>query len=257
MADDKDDKIVVIAPKDLNESKALSKDLAASALMPVALRKKPEDVLAIVLTGAELGLAPMQAVRGIHIISGKVSLSADLMGALVKRSQVCEYLQLVESTDAIATYRTKRKGEPGETTISFTIEQAKAAGLLHGDNWKKYPAAMLRARCLAAICRAVYPDLCLGVYDSDSGELEGEAAERTAQQAHVNGVKEKLREVVDGEVVREQPPLRIEEMIQKAPALEALKALIPELKKLPNEEQARLKPIFAARRAELTPKEAK
>jgi hypothetical protein len=195
------------------ELRALSKELALSQLLPQALRQKPADVLAIVLTGKELGLEPMQAIRGIHIISGKAALSADLMGALVKRSSQCEYLTLVLSSDTIATYKTKRRGEPGETEMSFTIEQAAAAGLSKGDNWRKYPGAMLRARALAQICRAVYPDVCLGLYDADSAELgpvdfgrdspellqaraDTEASYVPSQDAHVAGVKAALKAAV-------------------------------------------------------------
>ncbi len=162
--------IVVITPKSLAEAESLSKQLALSALMPEALRQKPADVLATVLAGAELGLAPMQSLRGIVIIKGKPTLSADLMGALVKRSkEVCEYLQLVKSDATVATYKTKRVGDPEATTLSFTMEDAKTAGIA-SDMYRKYPANMLRARCLAFICRAVYPDLCFGLYDPD--ELE-------------------------------------------------------------------------------------
>lgn len=164
--------ITIIAPRSLEESERLAVTLAKSALLPTDLRNKPQDVLATLMAGAELGLAPMQALRGIQIIQGKPSLSADLMGALVKRRpDICEYLQLVESTPTKATYRTKRKGEPEPTTMSFTMEDAKAAELIGSRMYKKFPANMLRARCLAAICRAVYPDLCLGLYDSDTGEL--------------------------------------------------------------------------------------
>lgn len=154
----------------LTEIKEVSTTLSASKLMPEALQKSPADIFAIVLTGQELGLEPMKAIRGIAIIKGKPTLSADLMGALVKQeSRICEYLRLVESTDKVATYETKRVGEPGTTKISFTSEDAQRAGL-QGDNWRKYPAQMLRARALSGICRAVYPDLLLGVYSE--GDLE-------------------------------------------------------------------------------------
>jgi hypothetical protein len=147
--------------------------------MPEALQKSPADIFAIVKTGQELGLEPMKSIRGITIIKGKPTLSADLMGALVKRDRaVCEYLRLVESTDKIATYETKRAGEPGTTRISFTSEDAARAGL-QGDNWRKYPAQMLRARALSGICRAVYPDLLLGVYAD--GELDDSREERRAE----------------------------------------------------------------------------
>jgi hypothetical protein len=163
--------IAIVAPRNIEESERLSMTLSKSSLLPEALRGKPGDILATLLSGAELGLAPMQSLRGIVIIKGKPSLSADLMGALVKRRKdVCDYLQLIESSGTKATYKTKRAGEPEPTTMSFTIEDAKAAGIA-GDMYRKYPAQMLRARCLAGICRAVYPDLCMGLYDSDSGEL--------------------------------------------------------------------------------------
>lgn len=251
------DEIVIIAPKTIEETRSLSKELALSNLMPAALRKKPEDLFAIVLTGAELGLAPMQAVRGMHIIEGKVSLSADLMGALVKRSPVCEYLTLVESSGTVATYRTKRKGEPGETVISFTLEQAHAAGVTGKGNWAKYPDAMLRARALSAICRAVYPDLCLGLYDSESGEL---GAPISDQAAHVQSVKDAIRAqvtevrapvkaetVTDAEFTEES----WEDKINGATSADALKAMLPALQALPPERAAVLKPLFNSRRAVL------
>jgi hypothetical protein len=47
--------------------------------------------------------------------------------------------------DQRAIYETKRVGST-PVKISFTIEQAKQAGLTGKDNWRNYPAAMLRAR---------------------------------------------------------------------------------------------------------------
>jgi hypothetical protein len=161
--------IVIVAPQSLAESDQLSTMLAKSALLPEALKGKQADILAVILTGAELGFAPMQSVRGINIIKGKPSLGADAMGALVKRrADVCEYLSLKEATATRCTYETKRRGEPTPTTMSFTIEDAQRAGLVQGGGmYSKYPAAMLRARCQSAICRAVYPDLCFGIYDPE------------------------------------------------------------------------------------------
>lgn len=160
--------LVVITPRSIEEAERLASTLARAHTLPEALRQKPADILATILTGAELGLAPMQAVRGIQIIKGRPTLSADTMGALVKRrSDVCEYLVLKESTAERAVYVTKRRGDPDATTMTYTIQDAQRAGLVGGDNWRRYPQAMLRARCLSAICRAVYPDLCLGLYDPD------------------------------------------------------------------------------------------
>jgi hypothetical protein len=50
------------------------------------------------------------------------------------------------------------------------MEDARRANLVGRQNWKAHPAAMLRARCAAALARAVYPDLLLGVYEESEGE---------------------------------------------------------------------------------------
>lgn len=250
---------ITIVPRTVDESKTLSIELAKSALIPSALRKKPEDVLAIVLTGAELGLAPMQALRGIHIIEGKPCLSADAMGALcLSRPEVCEELTVVESTPLIATYRAKRKGKEA-VTLSFTMAQAEAAKVTGKDNWRKYPDAMLRARALAAICRAVFPDLCLGLYDGE--ELET-ARDVTPAAQQTDALKAQIAaavkgDVIEGVVVKAEPAFTqvtvadLKEAIALARDLADLKGLIPELQKLPEADQAVLKPIYQARKAAL------
>ena len=141
--------------------------LSKSTLLPSALRGKPADLAVIMITGHELGLSPMQALRGLHVVEGRPVLSADLIVGLVKKHPACKYFRLVESTDERATYETLREGEPEPTRITWTIEQATKAGLTGRQNWKAHPAAMLRARASAALARAVYPDVAMGIYDPD------------------------------------------------------------------------------------------
>src|SRR5229473_3218539 len=156
-------------PSSIQEALQLARVLVNSRLLPRAIQT-PEAAFTIILAGKELGLTAMQSIRSMHVIEGKPTLSADLMVALVKRSPVCRYFRLIRSDDKVATYETVREGDPAPTTMSFTIEEAQRAQLTGKDNWKKYPAAMLRARCGAALARAVYPELVMGVYDTD--ELE-------------------------------------------------------------------------------------
>jgi hypothetical protein len=161
-----------LATLDMPNAMGLATTLSKSALIPVALRGKPGDVLVVLLTGQELGLGAMQALRSIHVVDGKPSLSADLMvGLCQRRRDVCEYFMCKETTPTRATYVTKRAGDPQPTELSWTLEQAKQAGLAGRGTWSKYPDAMLRARCASALARLVYPDLLGGVYDSDSDEL--------------------------------------------------------------------------------------
>lgn len=134
----------------------------------------PEQILAVILAGRELGLGAMTSLRGINIIRGKVSMSAILMVGLCL-ARGAEYFDLVESTPERATYETKRRGHSRILTMTYTIEQAKSAGLYPGkrdrfgnpSQWEKDPSNMLAQRCGARAARAYYPHIVTGVYLPD------------------------------------------------------------------------------------------
>jgi hypothetical protein len=137
-----------------------------------------DTAFAILLKGWELGMPAMAAAAGIAIVSGKVSLGADATaGACLRHRDVCLYFSLVESTGEVARYETRRAGAPAPVVLAYTISQAKTAGLTGSTTWQKHAPAMLRARCAAALARAVYPDLVAGCYDPDeAAEIRGEYA---------------------------------------------------------------------------------
>lgn len=135
----------------------------------------------IIMQGHELGLGTMQAVNGIFVVDGKPSLSAQLAVSLVQRSGQAEYFRVAESSPASATAATIRKDDPTRTEIkvTWTIEDAKKAGLLSKQNWTKYPQRMLEARAMMALARQVYPDVLMGLYAPE--ELEDSAEEPVAR----------------------------------------------------------------------------
>lgn len=149
---------------DFDQLYRMAQVLSSSSLLPDALRGKPGDVAIVLMQGKELGLQPMQSLRGIHVIKGRATLAADLLGALVQRSPICEYLTLLASDENSATYEAKRKGSPKPIQMTYTFKDAEKAGLTAKDNWRNYRPQMIRARGLSAICRAVFPDLVYGVY---------------------------------------------------------------------------------------------
>lgn len=155
-----------VIPTTFDQLVELTKIFAASALVPKALQKSPADVMVVLMKGLELGLKPMQALSEIHVIDGKAGCSAKLKLALVLQSGVCEYFNLDESTATKATFTTKRLGKK-PVTMSFTWADAERAKLTHKDNWQKYPAAMLRARCESQICDLEYADITQGVLTTD------------------------------------------------------------------------------------------
>jgi hypothetical protein len=183
----------------------------ASRLLPKSIASQ-EAAFTILVTGRELGLTAMQSFRSIHVIEGRPTMSADLMVALTKRSPECEWFRLVESNAKVATYETKRRGMPAPTRLSFTIDEAKEAGLLGKDNWRKYPAAMLRARASASLCRIEYPDVMIGVYETD--ELD----DRDSGPTYDRPSREEARASFD-EMTRPAPkaPLAAQDVVPEPP----------------------------------------
>jgi len=141
----------------------------ANGIVPRAYQNNPAAVAAIIMTGFELGIAPMTAMRELHLIEGKVSLSATLMLTLARRAGI--KTRWLKTDNTVATIGVTVPGQP-EQTLTFSMEDAKAAGLWGKGNWSKHPAAMLRARATSAAIRAFCPEAIGGsVYESESGEL--------------------------------------------------------------------------------------
>ena len=162
---------LALAPKDLAEAKSLSTTLSKASLLPEALRGKEADVLMIIMTGAELNLAPMQAIRAIDVIKGKPSLKAETMVALVRnRKDVCRFFKCLHTDALKATYSTQRVEDEEPTTLSFTMEQAKTAGLASSDMYRKFPDTMLRHRCSSMLVKMVFSDIVLGLYSDEEAQ---------------------------------------------------------------------------------------
>jgi hypothetical protein len=163
-------------PRNVAEACDYAGLLVRSKFLPRAVTSA-EAAFAIIATGRELGMTALQSLRAIHVIDGKPTLSADLIAALCKKSpDLCRYFRLVQTSDTVATYETHRVGEPSPTRLSFTFAEAQRAGLTNKDNWRKFPAAMLRARAITALARAVYPDLVMGIYDPDEVTVANDAS---------------------------------------------------------------------------------
>ena len=157
-----------LEPRSMDDACVLAKRLHESRMF--SAYGSPQAVLSTLMLGRELGLPAMAALRSVHIIEGKHSLSAELMVALVLKSGLAEYFRLVETTDKICTYETLRKGSGKPQSLSYTIEQADQANLLfvrqgkQPGPWHKMPKQMLRARCKSELARLEYPDLLAGLY---------------------------------------------------------------------------------------------
>lgn len=157
----------------------LAAEIAGTEFVPRDLRGKPAAVTAAILYGREIGLPPMTALTQTHVIEGKPAASAEAMRALVIAAG--HELVIVETTGAICTMRARRRGSSSWTELAWTLDMARAAGLLSAkkENWQKYPRAMLQARCSAELIRLVFPDVVLGMRALE--ELDVEEPEETGE----------------------------------------------------------------------------
>ncbi len=141
-----------------------------SGFLPASI-KTSEQAIIIILKGRELGIPPMQAFSNIAVVNGKPTMSAELMLSMIYRNvpgAIVNYLHTDETKCVIEAQRPL--GKP--TTFKFTMDDAKRANLAGKGPWISYPAAMLRARCVSAMARAMFSDALSGVvYTAE--ELEG------------------------------------------------------------------------------------
>lgn len=111
-----------------------------------------------ILYGRELGFSPVVSMMGVHIIEGKPALSANLMGAMVKRSGKYNYHVNVLTDKACELEFTEGGKKAGLS--SFTMEDAQRAGVVRpGGSWAKYPRNMLFARALSNGVKLFCPEL--------------------------------------------------------------------------------------------------
>ena len=162
---------------------------------------------AIIMTGRELGMEPMRALRTLKMVQGNVEEDASSQLSRFKvdgghstfrlppeacpLKGACKGVPdpktgLVEHLDNEHAVLWLRHPNGDEHIESFTIEDAKGAGLFSNPTWKKYPKAMLRSRAITAGLKGVGWEGAPGVYGD--GEISFEypssgGAEEKAQRA--------------------------------------------------------------------------
>jgi len=140
-----------------------------------------------ILAGREIGIGPVAAMVGIHVVDGKPTFSARLMASLIKQSGRYTY-RVRTTTDQECAIEFFEAGESiGIST--FTLKDAATAGLSGRDVWKRYPRNMLFARAMSNGFNMFTPDLSNGmpVYTPEElgAEVDGETGEVLRAKATV------------------------------------------------------------------------
>lgn len=144
----------------------LAAALVKSGFLPKAINT-PEKAVAVMLAGKEMGIGPMLALRSINIIDGKPVVSADLQLARFKANGG---RAMFTHLDAMHATLHLKHPNGDEHTESFTMEDAKAAGLTTKQNWRQFPKAMLRSRVITAGLKSIGYEPTCGIYDPDEAD---------------------------------------------------------------------------------------
>jgi hypothetical protein len=156
--------------------------------------KTADEAFALMLIAQAEGMHPAIAARDFHVIQGRPTLKADAM--LARFQNAGGKVQWDVYTDAEVT-GTFSHPQGGSLKLTWTFAQASKIGLTGKDNWKNYPRAMLRARCISEGIRTVYPGCVVGTYTAEELEEIPKAKDMGMVEEVVAAVEE-VQTVPDG-----------------------------------------------------------
>lgn len=224
-------------PADLAGQQTMAEALARADLLPKGLRGNPANVLLVLLGARALNVPAFWAWQSMHVIEGKLSLSAELMRALVQRAG--HQIRVVKRTDKVATVRIQRSDRDEPYEASFTWDDAEKAKLSTRDNWAKYPKAMLVARATAIAVRDECPDVLFGVlYTPDELGAQVDADGNPVVDARGNPI-------IDGEVIEPaEHPAKAVQRVDRAAVMETLRLVANDRELTPDQVRNRLRAAF-------------
>lgn len=157
-------------------------------LVPAA--PSPGKVLLVMETGAMLGLMPAAALQSIDVVEGKATLSARLMGALIRKAG--HKLEVVKSGsiptgDYSVTVTGTRSDDGSVFTSTWDIPRAIRAGLVqsyqpnsqgvfevrarsdkgHPKPWESYAETLPVWRSMSEVGREGFSDVLFGLYSTE------------------------------------------------------------------------------------------
>ena len=131
--------------------------------------EKPESVLIAVEMGYEVGLSPMAALQNTAVVNGRPTIYGDAALALVRGSGLLDFYEEKQvgakgKDDFGYCVTAKRKGDSSSYSETFTVADAKVAGLWGKPGpWSQYPARMLKFRARGFLLRDAFGDVLKGM----------------------------------------------------------------------------------------------
>lgn len=175
--------------------------------LPAAYRGKPADLFSAILWGHEIGLSPMKAISYIDVIEGNPTLNAEGRGYLIRKAG---HSLKVDANGQRAIITGIRRDTGESMTVTYSLDDAKKAGLLAKSVWQKYSSDMLYARALTQLSRRLFQDIIGGLsYDPDKAyeiaEKEAVAPAAAPPPSLAQALKKKqeptVQKVIETEII--------------------------------------------------------
>lgn len=156
-------RVLAIVPQSFDEAWRCAQLLAASGMTPKDI-DTPEKVMATIMAGAEIGMAPFQALQSFAVINGRPALWGDGLLGVVRARGVKVHETLEGEGESMVARCTVTRPDGEEVTRSFSVDDAKRAGLWKkAGPWTAYPQRMLQMRARAWAIRDACADITRGI----------------------------------------------------------------------------------------------
>lgn len=168
-----DSRAVMVRPQRREMTMNEMKDFAKWAVASRKFKNIRNPVQAMILMqyGRELGLGPATALQSVYEVNGVPALKGQTIAARIKsvawqgtNKPRYDY-RLLKRTATVCEIEFFERNDEGRLesrgVISYSMEDARLAGDLRNDQYKKRPKDMLFWRCLTVGARIFCPD-CLG-----------------------------------------------------------------------------------------------
>lgn len=202
--------VTAIIPQSIDDVFRVAKGVVMSGLAPDAMTKGkgPDEAVAAIaiaiMSGAELGLKPMVALRSFTVINGRPALYGDGLINVVRQSGKAAYLRTgCDNVDGkmVGWCEAKRSDTGEDKRVEFSQEDAARAGLWqpnatvrkqvwengskvwkddapNDSPWYRYPQRMLAWRAAGWCLRELFGDVLGGIRD----EFEAQEVQDEPQQ---------------------------------------------------------------------------
>lgn len=194
--------VAAIVPKTFEDTYRIAKAVFMGGIAPSALtdKKQPDEAVSAItiaiMSGAELGLMPMVALRSFTVINGRPALYGDGLITVVRQSGKAAYVRTgcdTSSGNMTGWCEAKRRDTGEEKRVEFSQADAIRAGLWEtqakvtkrnfktGENytkdndspWYRYPQRMLAWRAAGWCLRELFGDVLGGIRDEfEAREIE-------------------------------------------------------------------------------------